>query len=73
MKTEHTYSKLDCNVCTNGRLIYMHYMQDNILFLECEECMTGYWDIEKPGDTFRAEEFNKPVQIAPIHMIPKDH
>ena len=35
---------------------YMIEAKDNRVFLECLECMTGYWDVREPGGTFRTED-----------------
>ena len=29
---------------------------DNTVFLECQECMTGYLDLKAAGHTFRCED-----------------
>ena len=49
-------SPAECTVCTNGNLAFMTMEDDKTVFLECQECMTGYLDLMAAGDTFRCED-----------------
>jgi hypothetical protein len=60
VKSEIIGAPAECTVCTNGYLAYMTMDDGDTLFLECQECMTGYLAIDASGDTFRCEEL--PVQ-----------
>jgi len=49
---------LICRVCTNGDMRFMVRTQDDRCFVECLECMTGYWDARDlaTSPVFRTEE-----------------
>ena len=49
-------SPAECTVCTNGYLAFMTMDDDATVFLECQECMTGYLDLTAAGATFRCED-----------------
>jgi hypothetical protein len=63
------FSDLECTVCANGRLVFMWDEDCGQLFLECEECMTGYWDVAGPSDTFRTEDSTAHTRLARIDEI----
>jgi hypothetical protein len=51
-------SPAECSVCSNGYLAFMTMEDDKTVFLECQECMTGYLDLGAAGDTFRCESLS---------------
>jgi hypothetical protein len=63
------FSELECTVCSNGRLVFMYDEAGGQLFLECEECMTGYWDVAGPSDVFRTEDWTNPTRLARIDEV----
>ena len=62
-------SDLECIVCANGRLVYMYDEDRSKVFLECEECMTGYWDVAGPADIFRTEDSQAATRLARLEEI----
>lgn len=48
-------SPAECTVCTNGYLAFMTMEDNKTVFLECQECMTGYLDLTAAGGMFRCE------------------
>lgn len=63
------FSDLQCTVCSNGRLVYMYDEDRGRTFLECEECMTGYWDATGPSDVFRTEDSTSVTRLARIDEV----
>jgi hypothetical protein len=63
------FSDLECTVCANGRLVYMYDESSDRIFLECEECMTGYWDVTGLSDVFRTEDSTSPTRLARIDEV----
>jgi hypothetical protein len=49
-------SAVECTTCTNGDLAFMAMEDDGTVFLECQECLTGFLDLTAAGDTFRCED-----------------
>jgi len=49
---------LDCRVCQNGDMRCMVRSTAGRCFVECAECMTGYWNAGdlSVSDTFRTED-----------------
>lgn len=56
MASEVISSPAGCTTCSNGHLAFMTMDEDNAVFLECQECLTGYRSIEGGGETFRCED-----------------
>ncbi len=44
-----------CAVCTNGLLEIRRQDASGLVFAECQECMTGYWEPDM-SVTFRGED-----------------
>ncbi|MER6488982.1 hypothetical protein ABT264_36205 [Streptomyces virginiae] len=42
-------SWLDCTVCNNGLLVFMTRTDTGRLYLECDECLSGYTAISTSG------------------------
>ncbi len=63
------FSDLECTVCSNGRLVFMYDEDRSQLFLECEECMTGYWNVTDPSDTFRTEDSSSQTRLARLNEV----
>lgn len=62
--TTREIAHADCPVCSNGLLVFMVQSESGRLFLECEECMTGYWGAPTLDDSFRTEEAEWPSRPA---------
>jgi hypothetical protein len=66
-------SPLGCIACSNGQLIFMVDEETDRRFLECEECMTGFWDTLGPGEPFRTEDRVARVRLASPAAIRDRH
>ena len=63
------FSHLECLVCTNGRLGFVHQADNDHVFLECEECLTGYMDPANLAVTFRTEDLDASTSPATSAQI----
>ncbi len=64
MMDERLVSPLQCRLCNQGLLIYM-YDEDHLrLYLECDECFSGYWNVEQPVDGFYSQDRESTSRLA---------
>lgn len=47
------FSSRICPFCAHGSLIFMRRDDDGALYLECDECMTTYTDVNPSGELVR--------------------
>jgi hypothetical protein len=50
------FDNRECKVCANGQLAVMSFSASDVLFLECQECMTGYPFGDPDAESFRCED-----------------
>ena len=64
-------ANLICVVCTNGDLDFMTRSEDGRVYLECAECMTGYWNAADltASEKFRAEAVDWEARPATVEEV----
>jgi hypothetical protein len=55
---------LICGVCDNGQLVVMKQLPTGRLFVECRECLTGWWHPTDLSTSFRTETMDGNVTPA---------
>lgn len=54
--TDQLHAKIECTNCTNGEIVFRCRTDNGRVYLACDECLTGYWDLPDRGMAFRTED-----------------